>query len=1062
MAHCAHCGKTLRLDSDSCPDCGAARPEHGFPSDDRIGELVAGGQYRIVGRLGEGGFGVVYEAETVVGGLRRALKVLGARWAKDAAMRERFTTEASILEGVHHPNIARCYAAGILSDAGELYLLLELVRGTGLHTMLRSEGPFEPRRAVRLAKQIASGLQVAHGAGVVHRDLKPDNVLVIDPGTPGERVKLVDFGIAKALEDGVARTMTIAGTPEYMAPEQFEPGRALDATVDLYALGALLFALLTGQPPHKGESVAAVRAQHSGDGELGPRPSVRRKELESLPALDLLVASLLSGSPSKRPASADVVVEELARIEHAIDRGTRKGAEISLLGALCAVPSESSWLALQQYLAEQEDPAVVAQAERLLGSWPHGLRRATNALWERSKRGSLHRLWPLVRDLDLSGRDLDDEAIEHLAQSPALARLTSLDLSRNRITNNGVEALAASPHLAKLERLDLSGNRISSRGLEALVAGTVGALRELRLADNGIGTRGAEALAKSECALEVLDLSRNDLGPEALTALAEAECLRGLQRLMLSGNRIGPDGAAALAVSSTVRSLQCVDLTRNAIGPSGAAALALSDALRSVRRLSLAGNTLGREGLKLLLASRTLERLQELDLGGNELGPAGAMVLASSPIVRRLWALRVQGNGLGDAGVAALLSSANLSGLRELELADNGLTASAVSLLGDAPPQLDALDLSRNPLGAAGAAALADPLGRLRLRRLALAACGLDGTASAELLAGVVLDRLDLSDNPIGVDGARSLSMAPAVSRLLELAMDRCGLGARGLGALVEALGGLRSLSVASNRLGDDGVGLLVANGARMPRLETLVLDDNDISSDGAASLATSALARHLVSLSLDHNPLGDRGAETLASGASWHALTELGMRHTEIGGAGAATLETAETLGSVQRVDLSENVIAGGADMHSLHQDHVALMEQSFALVAPQGADLAERFYDELFARYPAVAPLFANTDMVKQQRHLLQSLAMTIDNLRNPGLLEKNLAALGARHRRYGVVPTHYFAVASTLLDVLREVAGDAWSPELEAAWSEGLRAVSETMMGAADPIAPTRDLR
>ncbi len=1035
--------------------------------DPRIGQRVAGDQYRVLGRLGAGGFGVVYEVETAVGGLRRALKVLAARWITDERIRKGFVREAQVLEQVNHPNVARCYAAGHLGDDGELYLLLELIRGEGLRSLLTdSDGamkPLEPRRAVRLAKQIASALDAAHRAGVLHRDLKPDNVLVVAAGTPAEQVKVVDFGIAKILDEGVASTGTVAGTPQYMAPEQFEPGVQLDARVDLYALGAVLFTLLTGRPPIEGSSVGAVIAQLGKGRELGPRPSEKRPELADHPALDLFVARLLAGDPKQRPASAIDVVDELARLEHGLNRDSGQGGAHGLLGALCATPSESAWLALQGYLGTQsDDETLVRDAERLLDGWPSELRRATCALWESSKRGTPHRLWPIVRSLDLSARCIDDAELERIAENPALAWVTELDLSHNEITNAGLRAFARSPHIAALRSLRLCGNRISSGGLERLVGeGACPQLTHLSLGRNGIGTRGAEALAKGALALTSLDLSDNDLGPEAAAALAGSEALGRLTTLALGGNRLGPDGAAALAVSSSLRSLECLDLTRNSIGPSGAAALALSEALRGVRRLVLAGNALGREGLKLLLSARTFERLEELDLAGNDLGPAGAMVLAGAPSVRRLWRLRLANDGLGDAGVAALLGSANLSGLRTLDIAQNDLSASAVSLIGDAPPQLEHLDLSRNPLGAAGATSLAESLRRLRIRHLAVSGCNLDGRALAELLhAATRLESLDAADNPIGTDGARLIAQVATTAQLEHLDLSRCGLGRAGLASLLDGVGSLRRLALSSNRLGDEGASLLVAYAPRLPRLERLELDDDDLGPEAAAALAASAFARHLGSLSLAHNPLRDAGAEALGAGAGWHALTSLCLSHCEIGSAGVASLANAASLGFVQHLDLSHNILAGGADMHSLAEHHVALMEESFGRVAAQGSDFAERFYEELFARYPAVAPLFAQTDMAKQQRHLLQSLVLTIDSLRNPELVEKNLRALGQRHQGYGVVPTHYFAVTSTLLDVLREISGDGWTPELEAAWSEGLRAVSETMMAIGHATGPTRD--
>ena len=189
------------------------------PADARVGAVVAAGQYRVLARLGEGGFGAVYLVETVVGGLRRALKVLHSHWAADARSRARFINEALVLEQMNHPNIARCYSAGTLSDADQVpYLLLEYVDGVPLDAAIRDgagrTAAMAPLRAVRLAQQIASGLVALHANQVLHRDLTPQNVLIVAAGTPDERVKLVDFGIADEVDDRTRSGITAIGTPD--------------------------------------------------------------------------------------------------------------------------------------------------------------------------------------------------------------------------------------------------------------------------------------------------------------------------------------------------------------------------------------------------------------------------------------------------------------------------------------------------------------------------------------------------------------------------------------------------------------------------------------------------------------------------------------------------------------------------------------------------------------------------------------------------------------------------------------------------------------------------------
>jgi serine/threonine protein kinase/hemoglobin-like flavoprotein/Ran GTPase-activating protein (RanGAP) involved in mRNA processing and transport len=1071
--YCVSCSRTIDdPDATRCPHCDASRPDTGFPRDARIGEEVAGKQYRVLRRIGAGGFGVVYEVETAVGGLRRALKLLARHLAADPDIRERFVNEALVLEQVHHPNVARCYAAGFLEEENDLYLLFELIDGVQLDALLqrRSDGtaePLMPMRAVRLARQIAAALEAAHKNEVLHRDLKPDNILVIDAGSPREQVKVIDFGIAKLMDEGSAYTQTVVGTPEYMAPEQFTPGSTLDPRTDLWQLGATLFVMLTGRPPYARQlagGMAGIIAEQRKRPDLGPRPSEVDASLGSSKALDLLVGRLLATDPGRRPASASEVCEELARIEHTLSPNASTNPSEALLGALCAMPSSSGWLALHSHLAERAgaEPELVAMADRMLASWPDELRVAPNGLWEACKNGELHPLWPIVRALDLAGRGLTDEEVQGLAQNPALATITWLDLSNNEIGNAGAQTLASSPHLGDLRHLDLGRNQISSQGVVRLANGSaLRSLRSLRLHDNGIGARGIAALSTGTLTLEELELSGNDIGANGASALATGTALREITVLGLAENRIGPDGAAALAVSDQLRRLRVLDLRHNAIGPSGAAALALSQNVRHLRTLRLGRNALGRDGLQLLLASATFDDLEALDLSSNDLGASSAMLLAGSPLVRKLRELDLSDNRLGDAGIAALLGSANLAGLRVLGLGHNGLGAQGAALLADAPPQLESLTLSHNPLGPDGAKAIADALARLRLTRLELCGCGLDGAALALILDAGRLVMLDGSRNRLGVAGAEAVAASSGLRSLEELHLCRTELGPEGVTALAGAprLSALRSLDLSSNDLGDRGVTALIAAAPLLSRLERLVLQDDQLGPDAAEILAASPLAGHLGELDLGHNQLGDSGAEALAAGPSWHALRVLGLSGNEIGLAGAAALRTASSMGTLQTIDLSHNALTRLVDMHSLGEDRIATMEASFAQISALGSDFAERFYEELFARYPTVKPLFARTPMARQHGHLMSALTLVVENLRRPDSVETVLEELGQRHGGYGVVPTYYYAVTSTLLDTIRDVLGESFTPELQRAWTEGLDAVASVMMRARHEPTPTR---
>jgi serine/threonine-protein kinase len=215
------------------------------------GELFAG-RYELMGLVGKGGMGAVYRVrDTLVGDLV-ALKVLEVGTALAPEWLERFRREVRLARRVSHRHVARTFDLG--EHAGRLYLTMEYVEGENLQVLLDREGALAPARAARIALALCEGLAAAHAAGVVHRDLKPANVLV----EAGGRVVLTDFGIARAVAgEASSRTQGLVGTPMYMAPEQLESGD-VDARADLYAMGLVLYHLLTGAPPFSGESAMAV------------------------------------------------------------------------------------------------------------------------------------------------------------------------------------------------------------------------------------------------------------------------------------------------------------------------------------------------------------------------------------------------------------------------------------------------------------------------------------------------------------------------------------------------------------------------------------------------------------------------------------------------------------------------------------------------------------------------------------------------------------------------------------------------------------------------------------
>jgi serine/threonine-protein kinase len=206
-----------------------------------------GGRYRVDYHIASGGMGSVYAVHHRDTGHRHALKVLKQTGGDGASTLERFRREAQLLDSFDHRGVVKMTDAGVMED-GSAFLVMELLEGETLLSFLRREAPIEPRRLVPIVRGMAEALDAVHGTGVIHRDLKPSNVFLTPDG-----IKLVDFGVAFGV-DLVSLTMSgqVVGTVRYMAPEQLEGRRALDARADVYSMGLIIWAALAGRPPHGG------------------------------------------------------------------------------------------------------------------------------------------------------------------------------------------------------------------------------------------------------------------------------------------------------------------------------------------------------------------------------------------------------------------------------------------------------------------------------------------------------------------------------------------------------------------------------------------------------------------------------------------------------------------------------------------------------------------------------------------------------------------------------------------------------------------------------------------
>ena len=265
-------------------------------------QTLASGRYRVADVLGRGGMAVVYLARDDELERPVAIKVLAGHLADDPVFRDRFVREARLAAGLSHPNIVQIYDAG--EDDGNPYIVMEYVEGRSLADELDLEARLDPARVLDVGVQVCAGLEHAHATGLVHRDIKPGNLLLGDGGA----VKIADFGIARAAETTRLTQMgSVLGTAAYLSPEQ-ALGEEVTASADLYSFGCVLYECLTGRTPYVFETLAELVVKHRQE----PIRPVRELRPEIPEGLEAVVMRSLARNPEYRPPSAAALGQELA------------------------------------------------------------------------------------------------------------------------------------------------------------------------------------------------------------------------------------------------------------------------------------------------------------------------------------------------------------------------------------------------------------------------------------------------------------------------------------------------------------------------------------------------------------------------------------------------------------------------------------------------------------------------------------------------------------------------------------------------------------------------------
>ncbi|MGB7293985.1 MAG: serine/threonine-protein kinase, partial [Candidatus Aminicenantales bacterium] len=331
--YCGQCGTGIRGDIPDSPesDASSRNSNDKTPQDRKIppsvlkdqvsvtrtletstDELTRGmifaGRYEIIEELGTGGMGSVYRAEDTKIRQEVALKLIRPEIASSRRTIERFRNEIKTARMIAHRNVCRMFDLG--EEKGTYFITMEYVSGEDMKSFLRRAAPLSPGRAVSIGKQICEGLAEAHRLGVVHRDLKPGNIMIDKEGS----ARIMDFGIARSLaQAGTTAEGVIIGTPEYMSPEQVE-GKPADQRADIYSLGAILFEMVTGRPPFEGETTLAVAHKHRYE----PAPDPRALNPQLPVDLSRLILRCLEKDREKRYQTSADVMTELNKIEQQI------------------------------------------------------------------------------------------------------------------------------------------------------------------------------------------------------------------------------------------------------------------------------------------------------------------------------------------------------------------------------------------------------------------------------------------------------------------------------------------------------------------------------------------------------------------------------------------------------------------------------------------------------------------------------------------------------------------------------------------------------------------------
>ncbi|MDX2106674.1 MAG: protein kinase [Candidatus Melainabacteria bacterium] len=638
------------------------------------------GRYEFITVIGAGGAGVIYKAKQKPLGRPVAVKMIHSHLVNVTALK-RFLQEAKTISTMHHPNIISVHDFGVSED-NQPYMVMDYVEGTTLSDYIKKEGALEPEFAVNLAMQICDGLSHAHSHNVLHRDLKPNNVMLVPLAAGEHHLRVLDFGLAKLFAedeqaDHLTKTGETVGTPAYMSPEQVM-GKKLSPRSDIYSLGCLMYHCLTGFVPFGGATKMETMLKQLND----PPPPFSEYDIDVSERLEELVMQILSKDPAGRPESMSQVKERLkALISYhssgnvsALARKEKKKAPAKKIEiepkkiAMIAVPLLLVSVAgLATFFYTQQKPTLkpdqTTQASNIEPTKQNAPVVATKT--EQSEEPSANATTPVAPAAKEEKPqeqgpnykpDIDDE--EFLGKFQGKEGIRELSSDGHDIQNQDLYYVAK---LKNLKMLDLTKSQsINDSGVAYLKNMS---LVSLLLGKTGVTDKGLDSIGTLK-SLVTLDLNNTLITANGLGQLTSCRNLRNLdlhQTNLKSGNLDGLKG---------LNNLEMLVLGETGVGDTSLSALAN---MKMLKTLYLNNTAITNTGLNNLT---NLENLQKLDLSGTKIDNRGLKALSKLP---NLAVLNLKDLKLGKDAVGEMCKFN--SHLREVDFTNTGITRAMIAPL---------------------------------------------------------------------------------------------------------------------------------------------------------------------------------------------------------------------------------------------------------------------------------------------------------------------------------------------------------------------------------------------